>query len=82
MYRRTMKPKFYIISDFREKFPSVNPENMRYFNDHPTKESVEGICNLINSLGYECHIWGGVDELVHAYDNDLKMPEGIYIKII
>lgn len=76
-----MKQKFYIISDFREQFPSVNPANLRYFNDHPTKESVEGICEIINRLGYKCEVWGGVEKLIHAYDNNIPMPEGIYINM-
>lgn len=76
-----MKQKFYIISDFREQFPSVNPSNLRYFNDHPTKKSVEEMCELINELGFECEIWGGVEKLIHAYDNNITMPKGIYINM-
>lgn len=76
-----MKPTIFIISDFRENFPSVNPSEMRYFNDHPTEESIKSMRDLINSIGYECQIFGGVDDLIKACDNKTELPEGIYLNM-
>ncbi len=71
---------YYIICDFREDFPSVNGNN-RYYNDHPRKDSVIEICNLLKEKGYKCEIFGGVKKLIHYYDNKILMPNGLYINM-
>ncbi len=72
--------KFYIICDFRDEFPNLN-KNGRYYNDHPTKESVEEICKILCEEGYNCEIFGGINKLIHYYENNISMPRGIYINM-
>lgn len=55
-----------IICDFREDFKNLSNENI-LFNDHPSRKSVEEIRDILNTNGYNCDIFGGVNELVNAY---------------
>lgn len=73
--------KFYIISDFREDFPNLNSFGLRYYNDHPKKDSIYEICAILKQKGYDCEYFGGVNDLIHAYDNDIEMQKGIYINM-
>lgn len=77
-----MKNKIYIISDFREDFPNINKNGARYFNDHPTKESIQEICDIINQLGYTCDIINGTNELIYLYEHKEKLDkEAIYLNM-
>ncbi len=55
-----------IICDFREDFENLSDGDI-IFNDHPTRKSVEEICNILNNSGYNCNIFGGVNQLINAY---------------
>lgn len=55
-----------IICDFNENFNSKT--DIGHINDHQTKETFEQINLAINRLGYNCDIFGGVPELLTAYN--------------
>lgn len=72
--------KFYIICDYREKFPSLTVGNKTY-NDHISKQSMFNLINAINSIGYEAEYFGGVEDLINTYNQKAIMPEGIYVNL-
>ena len=75
-------PKISIISDFRESFPTKDTNGKTIFNDHPKKQSIEAVCNLLKEKGYDCSIFGGVPELTNAFANNKSMDRNtIYINM-
>lgn len=69
-----------IICDFREDFENLGSENI-VFNDHPTRKSVEEICKILNSCGYCCEIFGGVNQLVQAYKQNRDFSQYIFVNM-
>ena len=69
-----------LICDFCESFDSKSEEG--HVNDHQTKKTFEDILLAIKNLGYECEIYGGIPELIHAYENNKKFsPDTIFINL-
>lgn len=69
-----------IICDFNENYDSKT--DVGHINDHQTKESFEKINSAINRLGYKCDIFGGVSELIKAYnENRIMNNNDIYINL-
>lgn len=74
--------KISLICDFRESFPTKDEKGEVLFNDHPRKESVEEIRDTLISKGYNCTIFGGVPELIKAYNGDIEIDnDTIYINM-
>ena len=69
-----------IICDFREDFQNLGSNNV-CFNDHPTRKSVNEICYILNSCGYLCEIFGGVNQLIEAYNNQLDLSQSLIINM-
>lgn len=69
-----------IVCDFREDFDNFSDNNI-VFNDHPTRKSVEEICNLLNECGYMCEILGGVNQLIEAYNTKIDLTQCIIINM-
>lgn len=57
--------KYKIICDFCENFESKTEQG--HINDHQTKETFDEILFAMERLGYTCEIYGGVPELIKAY---------------
>lgn len=69
-----------LVCDFREDFKSYSDNNI-FFNDHPTRKSVEEICDILNSCGYHCEIFGGVNQLIAAYNQKIDLTNCIIINM-
>ena len=69
-----------IICDFREDFKNLGDKNT-FFNDHPTRRSVEEICNMLCAIGYQCEIFGGVNQLIDAYIKKSEFPNTVFINM-
>lgn len=72
--------KIEIICDFREDFDNLNAGNI-VFNDHPTRKSIEEICEILNTSGYSCEIFGGVNQLISAYNQKLDLSQSLFINM-
>lgn len=74
--------KIELICDFRESFPTRDPQGNVLFNDHPRKKSIEDVCQTLVDMGYDCSIFGGVPELVKAYTGEIPFDKNtIYINM-
>ena len=71
------KCNIYLICDYREKFESLISNSKEKYNDHPKYDSIVEIKNIIKNLGYNCKIFGGVPELIHAIDTNMSFPESV-----
>lgn len=72
--------KFLVVCDFRENFKNHTPNHKtKIYNDHPTQNNIYEIINSIKSLGYECEYFGGIPELIHAIDCNLKFDDCIFL---
>ena len=69
-----------IICDFREDFKNLSNGDI-IFNDHPTRKSVEEICDILNTYGYTCEIFGGVNQLINAYNQKLDLSQSLLINM-
>lgn len=72
--------KIKIICDFREDFENLSTENT-IFNDHPTRNSIEEICKILNTGGYSCEVFGGVNQLINAYVQKKSFTNCIFINM-
>lgn len=76
-----MAVKIKVVSDFKENFPSCIPNGILH-NDHPNKANVMAFIEAVNSLGYPCSYFGGIDQLIHLYQEHLPVDhENIYINL-
>lgn len=56
-----------IICDYCENFETKTEQG--HINDHQTKETFDEILLAMKRLGYTCEIFGGVPELIKAYQS-------------
>ncbi|MBO5494503.1 MAG: hypothetical protein J5964_02155 [Eubacterium sp.] len=72
--------KYNIICDYNESFESKTEEG--HINDHQTKDTFIKINDAINRLGYQSTIFGGVPELIKAYNNLISLEKNdIFINL-
>lgn len=72
--------KFLVVCDFRENLKNrTSNHTSKIYNDHPTQNNIYEIINSIKSLGYECEYFGGIPELIHAIDCNLKFDDCIFL---
>jgi len=57
--------KIQLIFDYRENFSSQSKKG--FHNDHQSLENIQEIYKVIKQLGYDCELFGGVNELICAY---------------
>lgn len=69
-----------IVCDFREDFNNFSDSNV-IFNDHPTRKSVEEICNILNACGYSSEIYGGVNKLIEAYKQKEDLTQSLILNM-
>lgn len=69
-----------IICDFRENFPNFS-NTKEIFNDHPNRKSIDEICDILNTCGYSCEVFGGVNQLIEAYINQLDLTQYLIINM-
>lgn len=62
--------KYKIICDFCENFETKTEQG--HINDHQTKETFDEIFLAMKRLGYDCEIYGGVPELLKAYQSSTE----------
>ena len=68
-----------VISEFKESFPSYMPDGILH-NDHPDRANVMAFIDVVNSLGYKCSYFGGIDQLIQLYQEHSQVNhENIYI---
>lgn len=72
------KCNIYLICDYREKFESLISNSKEKYNNHPKYDSIVEIKNIIKNLGYNCKIFGGVPELIHAIDTNMSFPNTLF----
>lgn len=69
-----------IICDYCENF--ISKTECGHINDHQTKETFVDILKAINLLGYDCEIFGGVQDLISAYEKNEKFDDNsIFINL-
>lgn len=68
-----------LICDCREDFPSKCPGAL--WNDHLERKSFQEIVDAIRSLGYNCDIFGGVPQLIHAYDQNEQLSDALFFNV-
>lgn len=73
--------KYYLVSDFREDYPSTLTEDNILYNDHPKKESILEIIEIIRKLGYDCDYFGGVKELINAANLKQTFKDSFFINL-
>lgn len=69
-----------IVCDFREDFENLSSGDI-FFNDHPTRKSIEEICDILNNSGYTCEIFGGVNQLINAYNQKIDLTQSLLINM-
>ncbi len=71
-----MKNKqIYIVSNLREEFGNQSPLPGKSYNDHPSRKSIQFAVEEICSLGFCADYFGGVQELITAYEQKRVFPE-------
>lgn len=70
-----MKIQLKIICDCRESFTN----NKNAYNDHFSKKSIEHIVDLINTLGYNCIHYGGINNLIQLYNSKQKLKDEYFL---
>lgn len=65
---------------FCEDFENSSNSNV-LFNDHPTRKSVEEICDILNNSGYSCEIFGGVNQLIDAYNQKIDLTHCLIVNM-
>lgn len=71
-----MKNKqIYIVSNLREEFGNQSPLPGKSYNDHPSRKSIQFAVEEIRSLGFSADYFGGVQELISAYEQKRVFPE-------
>jgi len=60
--------QIYIVSNLREEFENQSPLPEKNYNDHPSKKSIQFAVEEIRSLGFVAEYFGGVQELITAYE--------------
>lgn len=71
-------PKYLVVCDYADKFPNYfKDENI--YNDHYKKENLHKIVETINSLGYKCEYYGGVDDLIKAVHDKTAYDKVVFL---
>lgn len=70
--------KYSILAEMREDYPSLM-NGTRVYNDYVSEKSMMDFCKAINSLGFECTIFGGIKALFSAYQNHVDISDTIFI---
>lgn len=65
----------YIVGNLREEFPNRSPLQGSQYNDHPSTKSIQFAVEQICSLGYNAKYFGGVQELIDAYEQKRTFPQ-------
>ncbi len=71
--------KFYIVANTREQFENESKLTTRPYSDHPSAESVNYVANELITAGFNTEFFGGVDDLVVAYNQKLKFPNILFL---
>lgn len=70
-----MKPNnIYIVANLREEFKNQFLLSEKIYNDHPSQKSILFAVKQICSLGYVAEYFGGVNELIRAYEQKQTFP--------
>lgn len=67
--------KIYIVSNLREEFENLSPLQGKSYNDHPSERSIQFAVEQIRSLGFTAEYFGGVQELINAYEKKRTFPQ-------
>lgn len=59
--------KYYIVANTREEFKNESQVSIYPYNDHPSQRSIHSIISELEQLGYITELFGGIDELIDAY---------------
>lgn len=68
--------KIKLICDCRESFPTNS--SVGHHNDHQSQDNIKMIQETIITLGYDCEIYGGVNELINQYNKTDKIDKNAY----
>lgn len=70
--------KYFILAEVRENYPSlINGKNV--YNDYVSQKSMLDLCDALNSMGYDSTFFGGIKELLYAYQNNMDTSDIIFI---
>lgn len=70
--------KYCILAEVREDYPSLFGRETVY-NDYVSKKSMLDFCNALKNLGIDCSFFGGMKNLLYAYQNHLDVSDMVFI---
>lgn len=73
--------EFKIICDFREDLKENFIDGNTNFSDHPPKDNIDEIKAMVRNCGYDCSIFGGIPELIHAVECNMKFENCIFLNL-
>lgn len=73
--------EFKLVCDLRETFEENMISGGMNFTDHPPKENIEEIKEMIEQCGYICSIFGGIPELITANNSHASFTDCIFLNL-
>lgn len=73
--------EFKIICDLRENLEANLFDGNMNFSDHPPKDNIDEIQEMIKECGYECSLFGGIPELIQATNLNQKFEDCIFLNL-
>ncbi len=73
--------EFKIICDLRENLQENLFDGSMNFSDHPPKDNIDEIQEMIKECGYECSLFGGIPELIHAVNSNMKFDNCVFLNL-
>ena len=73
--------EFKIICDLRENLQENLFDGNMNFSDHPPKDNIDEIQQMIKECGYKCTLFGGIPELIEAVNSNQKFKDCIFLNL-
>lgn len=71
--------RYYIVANTREQFENESEESIRPYSDHPSPESIDFIMTELKKSGFNATFFGGVAELIEAYNRKRSFPDALFL---
>lgn len=73
--------EFKIVCDLRENLEENLFDGKMNFSDHPPKDNINEILEMVKECGYVCSLFGGIPELIQAVNSKLKFEDCIFLNL-
>lgn len=71
--------QYYIVANTRDEFTNESEQSSQPYNDHPSRESIKFIINELTKEGFNAKFFGGVKELIDAYQQHLVFTDTLFL---